>query len=73
MKKMPKAKWQAVLPASLRPGDLSLDQLRDAKRVHELLTQDIRAPEEIAYYSSVAFVSYCSSGSHAFTKTSTRR
>jgi hypothetical protein len=45
-----KSKWQAVLPAGVRPGDLSLAQLHDAKRVHEFLTEDIRAPEEIAYY-----------------------
>lgn len=50
MKKKPKSKWQAVLPTGVRPGDLSLAQLRDAKRVHEFLTEDIRAPEEIAYY-----------------------
>jgi len=39
-----------MLPGGLSPARFSLDELRAAKKAHELLTEEVEGPEGIAYY-----------------------
>jgi len=45
-----KSEWLSFLPGGLAPANFSLDELRNVKQVHSLLTEPIAGPAGMAYY-----------------------